>query len=235
LFLKPVVSHSEEAGIPVPKIDRNKCSGCGECARSCMYNALAVVKTAMLFPELCHGCGGCALACPAGAIVEEARAIGVVEQGRAGEIDFVQGRLNVGEPMSPPLIRAVKRSKTGAQLHILDAPPGTSCPVVATVRDADYVILVTEPTPFGLCDLKLAVELMGELNLRFGVLINRVGMGDERVRFFCEANGIDILAEVPDDRRVAEAYSRGESPLSVREFQEAVSALASRVLEKAGA
>ena len=213
IFLKPEITATESVGIPVPVVDETKCTACRKCADICQYNAIAVLKKALVFPELCHGCGGCALACPTNAIHEQNREIGVVETGLAGGVAFVQGRLNVGEPMSPPLIRAVKRKARGNGVAILDAPPGTSCPVVATVRDADFVLLVTEPTPFGLNDLKLAVELIRQLGLKHGVAINRADSGDRRVHDFCAAERIPILLELPDDRRVAEAYSRGQMAL----------------------
>ena len=156
--------------------------------------------------------------------------IGVVETGRAGKIAFGQGRLNVGEPMSPPLIRAAKRTRAKGAVTIFDAPPGTSCPVVATVRDADYVVLVTEPTPFGLNDLRLTVDLMRQLKQEFGVVINRAGIGNDAVRAFCMAECISVLAESPDDRRVAEAYSRGEMVIgSVPAFHAALSRLISQI------
>lgn len=215
IFLKPEITATESVGIPVPVVDETKCDACRKCADICQYNAIAVLKKALVFPELCHGCGGCALACPANAIHEQNRDIGVVETGLAGGVAFVQGRLNVGEPMSPPLIRAVKRKALGDEVAILDAPPGTSCPVVATVRNADYVLLVTEPTPFGLNDLKLAVEMIRQLDLRHGVVINRADIGDQRVRDFCAGESIPILLEIPDDRRVAEAYSRGDIAVRV--------------------
>ena len=215
LFLKPRIEQVDEVGIPVPVIDNTRCTACRKCAEVCEYNAILVLKTAMVFPELCHGCGGCSLVCPAGAIREQSRAIGVVETGQAGKVGFVQGRLKVGEPMSPPLIRAVKRARGKEAINLLDAPPGTSCPVVATVRDADYVMLVTEPTPFGLNDLRLAVELMRQLNRNFGVVINRANIGDGAVLSYCRNERIRVLAEIPDDRRVAEAYSRGEMALTV--------------------
>lgn len=230
IFLKPEITHSEEVGIPVPAIDKSKCTGCGKCAEVCEYNAIIVLKTALVFPELCHGCGGCRLVCPSRAIQEQPRTIGVVETGRAGKIGFDQGRLNVGEPMSPPLIRAVKRTRTEGPITICDAPPGTSCPVVATVRDADYVVLVTEPTPFGLNDLRLAVDLMRQLQRAFGVVINRADIGNDAVRAFCKAESIPVLAEIPDDRRVAEAYSRGEMAVdSVPAFHTALSHLISQI------
>jgi MinD superfamily P-loop ATPase len=197
-------------------VDETKCDGCGKCAEICQYNALAALKTDVLvFPELCHGCGGCMLICPQAAITEGHREIGVLESGHAGIVAFVHGRLRVGEAMAPPLIRSVKKHATGEMLNIIDAPPGTSCPVITAVRGCDYVILVTEPTPFGLHDLKLAVETVREMRLPFGVLINRANIGDDRVRTYCVTEDIHILAEIPDDRRIAEAYSRGEPAVNV--------------------
>ena len=218
IFLNPGITATESVGIPVPVVDEKKCTGCRKCAEVCQYHAIAVLQKALIFPELCHGCGGCTLVCPTGAIREQARSIGVVEIGSSGKIEFVQGRLNVGEPMAPPLIRAVKKKAITDGVAILDAPPGTSCPVVTTVRDADYVLLVTEPTPFGLNDLKLAVEMIRQLGVRHGVVINRADSGDQRVREFCEAEKIPILHELPDDRRLAVAYSRGH--MAVRALPE---------------
>lgn len=230
LFLKPRLDQVDEVGVPVPVIDAARCNACRRCAEVCEYNALIVLKTAMVFPELCHGCGGCAPVCPTGAIREEPRTIGVVESGQAGPIGFTQGRLNVGEPMSPPLIRAVKRARRDKAMALLDAPPGTSCPVVATVRDADFVVLVTEPTPFGLNDLRLAVELTRSLGRRFGVVINRAGIGNDDVAAYCRNENIDVLAEIPDDRDVAQAYSRGEmAVVSVLGFRDALVPLAAKL------
>ncbi len=215
IFLKPDITSATDTGIPVPVVDKDKCTGCGRCAQACRFNALACVNGRVLvFAELCHGCGGCMLSCPEKAISEAGHVIGVVETGHTGGIAFVQGRLNVGAAMSPPLIRAVKAAAPSKGTVIYDAPPGTSCPVITTVRDSDVVVLVTEPTPFGLHDLKLAVETVRQIGIPFGVVINRSDIGDDRVRRYCEENQIPVLAEIPDDRRIAEAYSRGETAIA---------------------
>ncbi len=215
LFLKPALETSEPVGIPVPVVDEKLCTGCRKCSEVCRYHAIAMLKKPLVFPELCHGCGGCALVCPVHALREQNRPIGVVETGRSAGVLFVQGRLNVGEPMAPPLIRSVKKKAITDGIAILDAPPGTSCPVVTSVRDADYVLLVTEPTPFGLNDLRLAVEMVRQLGIPHGVVINRADSGDGRVRDYCGETQIPLLLELPDDRRVAEAYSRGRMAVHV--------------------
>jgi MinD superfamily P-loop ATPase len=212
LFLKgELCGEPETVSIPVPEVDESLCDGCGECSRFCAYKALAVLaKRVLVFPEMCHGCGGCTRVCPKGAIREVPKRIGVVETLQAGEVKLVLGRLDVGVAMAPPLIRAVKAKIPKEGDAILDAPPGTSCPVIATLRETDYVVLVTEPTPFGLNDLELAVAVVRELRLPFGVVVNRAGSGDDRVQVYCRDEWIPVLAEIPDDRRIAEAYSRGE-------------------------
>lgn len=211
LFLKGTPAGTETVSIPVPQVDEALCDGCGECGRFCEYHAIVSFgAAALVFPEMCHGCGGCAKVCPKKAIREVDNRIGVIQTVRAENITLIQGRLDVGVAMSPPLIRAVKDRLQKGAAAILDAPPGTSCPVIATLRGADFVVLVTEPTPFGLHDLKLAVDMVRELRIPFGVVVNRVGIGDDRVHLFCGNEGIPVLLEIPDDRRIAEAYSRGE-------------------------
>jgi MinD superfamily P-loop ATPase len=210
LFLRGSASPEETVEIPIPHVDESLCDACGECGRICQYHAIVQLKgPPLVFPELCHGCGGCARVCPTKAIREAGRRIGVVSSLASGPITLIQGRLDVGVAMVPPLIRAVKARITSGSPAILDAPPGTSCPVIVTLRGADGVILVTEPTPFGLHDLTLAVDMVRELGLPFGVVVNRVGVGDGRVHEYCRAQNIPILLEIPDDRRIAEAYSRG--------------------------
>lgn len=212
LFLKPETERELDVEVSVPAIDPEKCIGCGRCGKICQFNAIAALgKNVLIFPELCHGCGGCWLACQTRAITESSRVTGKLQIGRTREgIRFTQGLLNIGEAMSPPVIRAVKRAAPEAELTIVDAPPGTSCPVIESVRDADYVVLVTEPTPFGLNDLELAVDMVNALRLPFGVVINRADSGDDRTVRFCRDNGVSV-DEIPDSRQVAEAYSRGES------------------------
>ena len=210
LFLEAQPEGREAVGIPVPVVDADLCNQCGECSRLCQYNAIAVLGTGVVvFPELCHGCGGCALVCPEDAISEVMRPIGVVEEGRAGDVHLVQGRLYVGEALVPPLIREVRAKGRKEGMVLIDAPPGTSCSMIAAVRGSDFVVLVTEPTPFGLNDLALAVETVRTLGIPFGVVINRAGSGDDRVKEYCAAEDIEILLEIPDDRRIAEAYARG--------------------------
>jgi MinD superfamily P-loop ATPase len=210
LFLKGTSRGEETVNISVPEVDESLCDACGECSRFCQYHAIVSFGTKpLVFPEMCHGCGGCAKVCPPKAIHERDRRIGVVETMQAGNITLIQGRLDIGVAMVPPLIRAVKARLRNGIPAILDAPPGTSCPVIATIRGTDFVLLVTEPTPFGLHDLTLAVEMVRELKIPFGVVVNRLGSGDNRVHAFCREQRIPIILEIPDDRRIAEAYSKG--------------------------
>ncbi len=211
LFLHARKESEDPVGIPAPVIDPSLCDGCGACARFCEFNALAALGgLPMLFSELCHGCGGCARICPQGAIAEVERRIGTVESYDAGSVKLIGGRLDIGVAMAPPLIKAVQKRAAATGLVILDAPPGTACPAVAAVTGADFVVLVTEPTPFGLNDLRLAVEMVRALGRPFGVAVNRAGSGDDAVQRYCRAEGIPLMLELPDDRRVAVAYSRGE-------------------------
>jgi MinD superfamily P-loop ATPase len=210
LFLNGVKTKEEIISTPVPEVDESLCNDCGECGKFCQYHAIVFFGTKpILFPELCHSCGGCMKVCPQRAIREINKRIGVVETMHAGNITLIQGRLDIGIAMASPLIRAVKTRLRNGTPAILDAPPGTSCAVITTLRDTDFVILITEPTPFGLYDLKLAVDMVRTLKIPFGVVVNRMGIGDRRIHDYCRKEQIPILLEIPDDRRIAEAYSRG--------------------------
>ena len=212
IFLKPSLDFKETIDIPVPEIDEEKCSFCGRCAEVCAFNALVVLKDhVMTFHELCHGCGSCAYFCPEEAISETPRKIGVLEKGTAFDFGFLHGRLNPGEAMSPPLIDAVKGRIDAGKHVLIDAPPGTSCPAVTAVRGSDFCLLVTEPTPFGLNDLDLAVQMLKKLGIPSGVLINRADIGDKRVEEYCRQADIPILMQIPWDRELAKLYARGES------------------------
>jgi len=210
IFFQPEIENSTEVKVLVPEIEMEKCTFCGECSKICRFNAIAVLKEdVMVFPSLCHSCGGCFLICPEKAIKEVPRKIGLIRNGHGYGAIFYEGRLDVGEALSPPLTRELKKVVPGSEVIILDSPPGTSCPVIAAVTDSDYVILVTEPTPFGLHDLKLAAEMTRALKLPFGVVINRADIGDTGVEDYCRTKNIDVLLRIPFDRRIAEAYSRG--------------------------
>ncbi|MEE4352797.1 MAG: ATP-binding protein [Desulfatiglans sp.] len=211
LFLKPDIEEVKVVTAPVPEVDMDKCTLCGKCAEICQFKAIIVIgETVLPFHELCHSCGGCMEVCPEKAIIEKGRELGVIERGGRNGIGFVHGKLKVGEAMSPPLIRKVREYTTPGTLTIIDAPPGTSCPVISSMKGADFVLLVTEPTPFGLYDLKLAVEAVKILGISHGLVINRSDMGDDQVRIYADQEELPILMEIPFDRRIAEAYSRGE-------------------------
>jgi len=233
IFLKPVIKETKKVVIPVPEIDEKKCTYCGRCREVCAYNAIAVMKgtdgkkgSILVFSNLCHGCGSCSYFCPEGAIKEVNKEIGEIEIGSSttltrsnvGPVQFVHGRLNIGEAMAPPIIRQIKRHINSTRTVIIDAPPGTSCPVVETVKKSDFCVLVTEPTPFGLNDLTLAVEVLRKLKVPFGVVINRSDLGDEKTDQYCRKENIPILMRIPFKKEIAAAYSKGE-PI-VRAFPE---------------
>lgn len=211
LFLKPKFETVYSIGIPVPEINQKKCTYCGLCADICIFKVLSVFSDqVMILAELCHGCGSCSYLCPEKAITEVERTIGVVEKGSCGELLFIHGRLNPGEAMSPPLINAVKKMAAYDGYTIIDAPPGTSCPVVSAVKDCDYCLLVTEPTPFGLNDLDLAFRMVKSLGIPAGVVINRCDLGDSGVDSYCRQHNLPVLAKIPFDRQLAEMYARGK-------------------------
>ncbi len=216
IFLKPHIGGEKKAFIPVPEVDEAKCTYCGKCREVCAYHAIAVLPgsdgkkgSVLVFPHLCHGCGACSLFCSQGAIKEVNREIGVIEIGEKGDLQFIHGCLNIGEAMSPPLIRQVKEYINATRTVIIDAPPGTSCPVITAVKGNDFCVLVTEPTPFGLNDLILAVEVLRKLQIPFGVVINRSDIGDGKVEDYCGNENIPILMKIPFSREIAVSYSEG--------------------------
>jgi MinD superfamily P-loop ATPase len=216
LFLQPQIAAEETADMQIPEIIKDRCTYCRACSELCQFKAIAVMgEIALTFPEMCHGCGGCFLVCPESALKPVTRELGTVSWGRSGASEFLMGRLRVGEAMSPPLMRAVKRKleeldPQGAKDVIIDAPPGVSCPAVNAVMDSDVIVLVTEPTPFGLYDLGLAREAFVEMGKPMGVVVNRAGIGDRSLYDYCRDHQLDILAEIPYSRKIAEAYSKGQ-------------------------
>ena len=211
LFIHPRMEEARTLTAPVPEVDMEKCTLCGKCGEICQFRAIVVIgETVLPFVEMCHSCGGCMEVCPEKAITETTRELGRIESGQFEGKGFVHGKLRVGEAMSPPLIKAVREYARPDRVTIIDAPPGTSCPVISAMKGVDFVLLVTEPTPFGLHDLKLAVGAVRILDIPCGLVINRSDMGDRKVLDYAEAENIPILMEIPFDRKIAEAYSRGD-------------------------
>jgi MinD superfamily P-loop ATPase len=210
IFLRPALTRVQPVCIPTPVIDEQKCTYCGKCARVCAYHALAVLpEKVLVFPHLCHGCGACSYLCPEKAITEEGQQIGVVEYGQAGGIDFIQGKLTIGEVMPTPVIRKVKESVAHEDTTIIDVSPGTSCPVVEAIKGSDFCLLVTEPSPFGLNDLMLAVAMVKQLDIPVGVVINRAGPDNDQVEYFCLKENLPIMLTIPMDIDIARSYSKG--------------------------
>ncbi len=220
LFLRPVFDQNQDVNILIPTVDDTLCAGCGRCAEVCEFHAIVVLAgKPLVFPELCHGCGSCALECPENAISKIPKNLGVLEKGLTpANIDFTRGLLNVGEPMAVPIIRQLKKWHVAKdqEIIILDSPPGTSCPVVESISGSDYVLLVTEPTPFGLHDLKLAVQLTRELAIPSGVIVNRDGIGDAKVDDFCQEAGIPILMRIPLEREIGEGIAQGKLLIEIQ-------------------
>jgi MinD superfamily P-loop ATPase len=216
LFLKPALEHRREAQLTIPEADESLCTYCGQCSALCQFKAISVLGDVLLtFPEMCHGCEGCLQVCPEKALTPATRTLGDIEWGQAGQIGFLMGRLKIGEAMSPPLMRQVKDTLQELQPSapcdvIIDAPPGVSCPAVNAVMGSDVIVLVTEPTPFGLYDLRLAHRAFTPMGQPMGVVINRAGVGNNAIYDFCAAEALPILAEIPFDRHIAEAYADGK-------------------------
>jgi len=236
IFLNPEFEEEETVGMKRPQIDQEKCNGCGTCADLCVFNAIAVLQEKTLFyPELCHGCGLCSLACPQEAITEIDHQIGIVQKGRADGMEFLQGELTIGDPLAPPIIDKLKKNIRAEAISILDSPPGTACPAVETIHNCDFALLVTEPTPFGLHDLKLTIKVCRSLGVPYGVVINRKGIGDLGVEEYCREEGIPVLLEIPDSREIAELYARGV-PFAEekREWKEKFISLFQSIKERSG-
>jgi len=236
LLLHPDLQKTEPVYTLIPFVDKELCSHCGECAKFCQYNAIFVTaEKTLVFPELCHSCGGCAMVCPKKAITGEKHRVGVLKFGSVGDLALVYGELEIGKPMSVPVIKAVKNQIKEGKDVILDSPPGTSCPFVETVRGSDFCILVTEPTPFGLHDLKIAVEVLKKIAVPFGVVVNRAGIGDKKVYDYCRGENIRVLLEIPYQRRIAELYSRGiPFSLEMPEWKEKFQALYGEIRRSVG-
>lgn len=236
LFLRPNITQVVDVELPFPKIDLDRCTFCGECARLCEFRALAVLEdNVLLFPELCHSCGACHHLCPEKAISEELKKIGEISIGSGSKVKFAGGRLSIGVARAPAVTEALRLKAPEAAVTFLDAPPGTSCGVVAVVKDCDFVLLVTEPTPFGLNDLKLTVEMLRQLELPCAVILNRADVGDEQVEKYCRDENLEILLRIPEDRSIAEAYSEGELLLLERpEYAAALVELYEQVLKRVG-
>ncbi|WP_456473518.1 nucleotide-binding protein [Desulfolithobacter sp.] len=215
LFLRPELETPAKVWMEVPELNAEKCTGCGDCVEMCQFKAISMMlSTLTLYPEMCHGCGGCIAVCRENALQAGRRELGEIRQGRAGKIDFLMGTLRIGEAMSPPFMEQVKKQMQQTLLEtnqdvIIDAPPGVSCPAICSVIDSDVIALVTDATPFGFHDFKLAWESFSPLGKPMGVVINRAGLGTRDIYDFCQKKNIPILAEIPFDRSIAVAYSRG--------------------------
>lgn len=213
IFFNPTFNYSEKFDIIIPKINIEKCVSCGKCVEACQFNAMAKIKDKILiFDELCHGCSACKIICPEDAIIDSTREIGILEAQINGKLSFIQGKTRIGEAMSPPLIKKVKNfaDNKNFDIQIIDSPPGTSCPFINTVYGVDFVVLVTEPTPFGFYDLKLAVDVIKEINIPFGIVINKSNENDILIESWAKDEGIKIITKIPEDIKIAQAYSKGD-------------------------
>jgi MinD superfamily P-loop ATPase len=236
LLLHPEINEEKLVYVSTPQVNEELCDHCGKCSEFCEFNALFVTPEKVLFfTDLCHSCGGCLIVCPRNAIIEKNLKIGEIKMGVAEGVELVYGELDVGKPMSVPVIKEVKKQIKSSKTVIIDSPPGASCPVIESVHGSDYCLLVSEPTPFGLHDLKIMVQVLEGLNIPFGVIINRAGIGDRKTYDFCEEKGVPILLEIPFQRKIAELYSRGVPfSLEMPEWKENFRTLFDEVRKLAG-
>ena len=236
LLLNPKINETKPVYALTPKVNEEICDHCGKCAEFCQNNAIFVSsEKVLIFPELCNSCGGCVIVCPRKAISEEQRKSGTLKFGSTGDLEIVYGELEVGEPMAVPVIREVKKNIESGKTVILDSPPGTSCPVIETVKGSDFCVLVTEPTPFGLHDLKITVQVLKDMKIPFGVVVNRAGIGDKKVYKYCGENNIPVLLEIPYQRKIAELYSKGVPfSLEMPEWKEKFRTLFDEIRKLAG-
>lgn len=236
LFIGGEPDRVEPVHTIAPRLNREHCTGCGKCSDACRFSAIVCMNAPpLIFPEMCHGCGACLRSCPTQALSEEQREIGTTEYRKENDVHLITGRLKVGEAMSPPVIRSVKHAADPELFTIIDASPGVSCPAMTAIRKSDYVILVAEPTPFGLHDLRLIADAAWQLRLRCGVIINRDGLGNTDIEEFCKDQHLPILARIPNSRKIAEAYSRGQLPTrALPELHERFRAIIQRIREEVG-
>lgn len=234
IFLPPDATEEVDVTVMVPAIEKEKCNLCGVCSDVCEFNAIAIMgPEPLVFPSLCHSCGACIELCPEQAITESARKIGKIINGTSRNLTFFSGQLSIGESMAPPVTRELKKKLPADYLIIIDAPPGTSCPVIEAINHCDFVVLVTEPTPFGLNDLELACNMLAKLNIPFGVVINRSDIGDDRVEKFCQDKNIEILIELPFSKDIARAYSNGGLMIDIdNDFKAKMQNLYHRIIAK---
>jgi MinD superfamily P-loop ATPase len=216
LFLNPTIEDHSTAELEIPILNLSQCNLCGKCVELCQFKAISLMgKFLMTFPDMCHGCGGCLAICPEKALTSGKRELGEIHRGHSGDADFIMGRIRIGEAMTPPLMNQVKQEirekiKEDPMDVLMDAPPGVSCPAVTSVLDSDVIVLVTDSTPFGFHDFALAWEAFSPLGKPMGVVINRAGLGNNAIHEFCREKQLPVLAEIPYDRAIAEAYSRGQ-------------------------
>ncbi|MDD4527593.1 MAG: ATP-binding protein [Candidatus Margulisbacteria bacterium] len=233
LFLKGTHVKEQSFHIMIPEVNQNICNNCGKCAEVCQFNAIISAKQKVLvFPELCHGCGSCTFFCPTKAITETPKIIGKIQETLINNKPMITGTLNIGEPMAPPIIKQLKALPISTEHIIIDSPPGTSCPVIAAITGADMVLLVTEPTPFGLHDLDLAVQVVQKLNIPMGIIVNKSGLGGNIIENYSKKKNIEILLEIPHSKTIAKLYSEGKLITTLPKYKKIFENLSEKIQKK---